>query len=154
MRQSRVSFLNEKTEVARAITSVLFCTTHWRHGRSRGETKYSSPHRYTKMPTLIGVTLNAMSISWKVVEIVMTDMCLRERWMTIHSDNQYANTCNNLYFVSSRERPWRHWVTVVLGVRQSIALLRSTNVMYQLIKFLKHFKQFDECKKTHFLWLI
>ena len=39
----RVSFLNawENTDVTRAITSVLFCTTRWRHGRSRGETKYS-----------------------------------------------------------------------------------------------------------------
>ena len=41
--QSRDSFLNawENTEVTRAITSMLFCTMRWRHGRSRGETKYS-----------------------------------------------------------------------------------------------------------------
>ena len=46
VRQSRDSFLNawENKEVTRAITSVLFCTTRWRHGRSRGETKYSAHH--------------------------------------------------------------------------------------------------------------
>ena len=43
MRQSRCSFLNvsENTQVARAMTSVFVWNTRWRHGRSRGETKYS-----------------------------------------------------------------------------------------------------------------
>ena len=42
MRQYRCSFLNvwENTQVARAMTSVFLRNTHWRHGRSRGETKY------------------------------------------------------------------------------------------------------------------
>ena len=30
----------ENTQVTREITNVLFCTTRWRHGRPRGETKY------------------------------------------------------------------------------------------------------------------
>ena len=43
MRQSRCSFLNawENTQVARAMTSVFLWNTRWRHGRSRGETKYT-----------------------------------------------------------------------------------------------------------------
>ena len=42
MRQSRCSFLNawEDTQVARAMTSVFLWNARWRHGRSRGETKY------------------------------------------------------------------------------------------------------------------
>ena len=42
MRQSRCSFLNawENTQVERAMTSAFVWNTHWRHGRSRGETKY------------------------------------------------------------------------------------------------------------------
>ena len=43
MRQSRCSFLNawENTQVACAMTSVFVWNTRWRHGHSRGETKYS-----------------------------------------------------------------------------------------------------------------
>ena len=42
MRQSRCSFLNawDNTQVARAMTSVFTRNTRWRHGCSRGETKY------------------------------------------------------------------------------------------------------------------
>ena len=42
MRQSRCSFLNswENTQVVQAMTSVFTRSTLWRHGRSRGETKY------------------------------------------------------------------------------------------------------------------
>ena len=42
MRQSRCSFLNawENTQVACTMTSVFLRNTRWRHGRSRGETKY------------------------------------------------------------------------------------------------------------------
>ena len=42
VRQSRCSFLNawENTQVARAMSSVFLRNTRWRHGRSRGETKY------------------------------------------------------------------------------------------------------------------
>ena len=45
MRHSRCSFLNawENVQVARAITSIFLWNTRWRHGRSRGETKYSVP---------------------------------------------------------------------------------------------------------------
>ena len=42
--QSCCSFLNawDNTQVSRAMKSVLVWNTRWRHGRSRGETKYSS----------------------------------------------------------------------------------------------------------------
>ena len=42
MRQSRCSFLNawENTQVVRAMKSVFLQNTRWRHGLSRGETKY------------------------------------------------------------------------------------------------------------------
>ena len=42
MRQYQFSFLNawDNTQVARAISSVFVWNTRWRHGRSRGETKY------------------------------------------------------------------------------------------------------------------
>ena len=48
LRQSRCSFLNawENTKVARTMTSVFLRNTRWRHGRSRGETKYR-PNEWT-----------------------------------------------------------------------------------------------------------
>ena len=48
MRQSRCSFLNvwENKQVARTVTSVFLRNTRWRHGRSRGETKYSKQRWY------------------------------------------------------------------------------------------------------------
>ena len=41
-RQSGGSFwMREKTHMLRAIISHFLCKTRWRHGRSRGETKYN-----------------------------------------------------------------------------------------------------------------
>ena len=56
--QSSGIFLNvwENTKVTCAIRSVLFCTTRWRHGRSRGETNYSSI-RMSKIVMSTGIDL-------------------------------------------------------------------------------------------------
>ena len=48
--------------VSRAITCVLFCTTQWRHSRSRGETKYSCVKVHVALATLFNINSYHMEI--------------------------------------------------------------------------------------------
>ena len=91
MRQSRCSFLNawENTYVARAITiSAFLRNTRWRHGRSRGETKYSALlFIYIKKLNDLGLII-IVTWNWKQsLNIMRNQLTVQSYGIKVHKVN-------------------------------------------------------------------
>ena len=153
MRQSLDSFLNawENTHVTRAIISIFFWNTCWRHSRSLGETKYTLLILCTRPLVSLSIQNRCFSKCHKFHKFLnQYQACLYLYESISHGDSKYSHEIPKFWyfwrFCDILDMPSAH---VCCMFSRCLHVCTSGNLITGTLPLtLPQFRQLHQCNKT------